>query len=539
MRSNFTPEPLHDAVLVSAEGNFQHSSTRALLKRRGHDIPFSSVAYSPEGTRLVSASRSNDVEVWSTSKGALLYKLHFPSICVFAAFSPDGDQVACASEDNVVYICDAAPGGTNVTILRGHAKRVNAVAFSPYGHRLASASADKSIRIWDLTDTSHLTLHGHSDAVISVAYSPHGTLLASGSFDGSVRVWDAAAGSKIRILEVGSAIFSIAFHRDNERVVFACEDQAARIWNPYDTKPARQLHGHKDSVYSVSSSPDGALIASASVDKTIRLWNSTTSRHVRTLEGHAGKVYSVAFSPDGAHLASASQDCSIRIWDVENPVHRDDSTSPFTIATSSYGGTTASVSDKIIHINYPKYSIPLRGHTDAVTSACFSPHDAQLASASRDLTVRIWDTDMGRCLKTMALDTMGEFHEEQWKFHWRPEAPYHMCYSKDGSILRISGWKVHQRSGQPFTFYLDTQTWTDIRPTRSTMFLSSYLPDPSLPVLLKENCLCVQRREGLAYICWLPDDFEPISNVLQSGKRVKIGGKEGEVVHVNFDGLDY
>ncbi len=121
----------------------------------------------------------------------------------------------------------------------------------------------------------------------------------------------------------------------------------------------------------------------------------------------------------------------------------------------------------------------------------------------------------------------------------RLEAPYHMSYSTDGLVLRILGSKTSVSSEDRVTSYFDAQKWQAIPDVPQTVnFPGTYSPERSFPVLLQGNCLCVRRKRSLVYLCWLPDDFEPISNVLQTGRRVTIGGKRGEVVHVSFEGRD-
>ncbi len=118
-------------------------------------------------------------------------------------------------------------------------------------------------------------------------------------------------------------------------------------------------------------------------------------------------------------------------------------------------------------------------------------------------------------------------------------APYNVSYTKDGLVLRVHGWNNSEGFEGPYAIYLNSYTWTEI-PTLclNTAFASTYQPDPTLPIVLDRNCLCTPREDGLAYICWLPDDFEPVSEVMQIGRRVSVGGKGGEVVYVNFDEFD-
>ncbi len=194
--------------------------------------------------------------------------------------------------------------------------------------------------------------------------------------------------------------------------------------------------------------------------------------------------------------------------------------------------------DRIIRIKDSNLDEPptlLRGHTDWIAGACFSPDNLEIVSASRNLSIRVWEISSGRCTKEIDLTDVGSLKSDSSDL----QAPYNVSYSEDGLVLRVRGWNNFEDSEGPYTIYLDSGTWTEIpTPRPDTTFASTYQPDLAFPVVLDRNCLCTLRKEGLAYICWLPDDFEPISKVMQIGRRVSVGGKGGEVVYVNFDEFD-
>ncbi|KAK3333464.1 hypothetical protein B0T19DRAFT_354755 [Cercophora scortea] len=284
------------------------------------------------------------------------------------AFSPDSTLVASASADKTVKIWDTATGTCTQT-LEGHSDWVSSVAFSPDSTLVASASADKTVKIWDTaTGTCTQTLEGHSDWVSSVAFSPDSTLVASASYDETVKIWDTATGTCMQTLEGHSDwVSSVAFLPDSTLIASASCDKTVRIWDAATGTCTQTLEGHSDWVSSIAFSPDSTLVASGSRDKTVRIWDAATGTCTQTLEGHSGSVNSVAFSPDSTLVASGSRDKTVRIWDA---------------ATGTCTQT-------------------LEGHSDWVSSVAFSPDSTLVASASADETVKIWDTATSTCTQTL------------------------------------------------------------------------------------------------------------------------------------------
>jgi WD40 repeat protein/tRNA A-37 threonylcarbamoyl transferase component Bud32 len=165
---------------------------KQILTLEGHKSAAFSLCISSDGRRLASAS-DFDTIVWDAATGR---KLLTPKVRAYfgahgLAFSPDNQRLAVASQDQMIHVWDLA-SDQEWLALKGHTSTITAVAFSPDGRRLASGSVDRTVRVWDAaTGKEILTLKGHAGVVTGLAFSPDGRRLASTSYDGTVRIWEA------------------------------------------------------------------------------------------------------------------------------------------------------------------------------------------------------------------------------------------------------------------------------------------------------------------------------------------------------------
>jgi WD40 repeat protein/serine/threonine protein kinase len=391
------------------------------------------MAFSPDGTRLA-CSAGKAVKLWDAISGQELgpFEGHTDT-ARSVAFSPDGRWLATASHDRTIKLWDVA-SRQEVRTLKGHSAQVWCVAFSPDGTRLASAGADGTVKLWDAGPGPLCRLfREQANRIDGVALSPDGSRLATADRKSTVKLWDTATGQMVGTLQgLPAGSLRVTFSPDGTRLASACVDGTIKLWETAGGKELQDPGRHAKEVWSVAFSPDGTQLASASLDGTVKVWDLAIGQESRTLQGHPSEVRCVAFSPDGTRLASAGGQDTVLVWDAKTGkvIHSlpRNSGNVYTVAFSPDGtrlasGTTVGTV-KVWDAATGQELCLLKGHTADITSLAFSPDGKRLASASSDGTVKLWETAS---------------YQEIYTLKGHPTWSNSLVFSRDGTRLASAG----------------------------------------------------------------------------------------------------
>ncbi len=313
------------------------------------------------------------------------------------ATSSDGKYIAVASTVGI-WLYEAADVTKQPRFISGHTEEVQQVAFSSDGAKLASASLDRTVGLWDVQTGARLqSFEGARSGFYAVAFSPDDALVAAATTDqDAIRLWESASGRAVGVLQGHRGqIVSIAFSPDGKELASGSSDQSVRLWDIQRGAESRALEDVKARVTIVAYSPDGSLLAVGSVNGNVLLYRTSDYAVAQTFSMERARIGSLAFSPDGKTLAVGAN-AKIFLWDVAS-------------------GRNLNSFD---------------AHRSAVISLAYSADGSQIISGGADNALRVFDANTNRELA----QTRAEHAREL----------LYTTFSRDGRLA------AYAASGDPF-----------------------------------------------------------------------------------------
>jgi eukaryotic-like serine/threonine-protein kinase len=346
------------------------------------------------------------------------------------AFRPDGKRVAVASDDGLIQVWEPSANSSPIVTCKGHEAAATCVQFSPDGKTLVSSSVDKTVRFWD-AETGKATDRPAEmpDAVEWVAVHPKGVLVAAGCRDGTVIAWDKAVGKVVDRHKLHfDAVLHVAWHPNGKVLASASSDGTVRLWTMNAKGPELPpLRYHNGRVNQVAFSPDGDFLASVSDDKTLLLFSVATQKLVREFTEHTASVRWLSFTADGTLLLSAAKDGAAIIRPisprsaertlnghsarVDNVAWNADGTMMASSRGVNLGADDPVNGSEVIlwDLVANRARFTLTGHTQRIYHLAFQPKGKLLATSSQDGTVRLWDSGTGEEVRELSRQKLGYY----------------------------------------------------------------------------------------------------------------------------------
>src|SRR5579875_529452 len=290
----------------------------AMLILRGHTGPVRCLAYSPDGSFLVSGSDDTTVRLWDLKRGRQRRTLIGHSDWVRAvAFASDGKTFASGSWDDTVRMWHVRRTRAYSRFVSATLGGVWSLAFAPDGQLLVGGGNGIVLRYWPDEEAGTRFSKCHPYTIDALAFSPDGGFFATGSHDCTIKLWDTNWGREQAVLTGHRDwVRCLAFSPDGQTLASAGDDCEIRLWDVLRRKTKTLLSGHTASVRQLVFAADGRTLFSASWDETVRLWDVTTGCQRTTYNWQIGRVHCLALAPDGMTAAAGGHDSVIVLWDI-------------------------------------------------------------------------------------------------------------------------------------------------------------------------------------------------------------------------------
>jgi serine/threonine protein kinase len=298
------------AVLTSQSGDLTEVG-----QLKGHAKGATGVAFSDDSRSIVTVGADATLRVWSASSGALQRTIELDNGPATAlalsgrrAITGHGDGTA------VLWEIDRAE---KIAVLRRNEAGLASVAFAGEPSRLLTGSEDSTVVLWDAREKAApgQVFEGHASAVQALAFSQARQIIASAGADRTVRLWSATTRDLVRTYRGHrDPVSTLAFTPDGRTLASGGADGTVRLWSTASSRLIRTLAGHGGRIAGLAFSPSGEVLATSGEDGAIRLWDHRRGKLTRTIAAGGGAITALAFSPDGRRVAGAGSDGAVRLW---------------------------------------------------------------------------------------------------------------------------------------------------------------------------------------------------------------------------------
>ena len=463
---HFRKHPVHPANLQGSILNGKNFISQ------GHTKGVNAVAYSPDGTKILSASQDKTIKEWSVSTGKCLQTFEgHKDVVKCIAYHNEGAKILSGSNDGTIKEWEVETGKCTATF-EEHEEGVTSIKYLPDNEYFLSGSTDKTVRLWNIKSQKvERTFDKFEFGVVNISVHPDGLRFIALTREKSFLEWEIKTGQLTHTfvgheMPVESAIYT----RDGLRVISCSYDATVKLWTLDNETCVQTFQGHNGPVIGLDYHPFSDIIISFGRDDTIREWDLGACECLRTLEmngissltyhsggrrfiagswnnmiiewdaivgktlqtfeGYSNQVKALACSPDGSFLISGASDNTIRKWDIATSIcvmtfngHDEDVES---LAFSSDGRYILSGSDdhtiKLWQSNTGECLKTYKGHTNIVKGISFHQNGRKFVSGSYDKTIKEWDVHSGECLHTLEMEE-------------NSDAVNCVAYSPDGKLV--------------------------------------------------------------------------------------------------------
>lgn len=307
------PTPALVPPTVIATPNFDpvKQPAGALL---GHTASIAAVAFTSDGTRLISSATDGVVKIWDVARGEVQKSLPVAAVGGAFALSPDARQLALPGDDRIIHLWDMAEAIV-AGRLNGHAGAITALVYAPDGTSLLSTADDGAVLLWDVARST--VLHRLDDSarrVVAAAFAPNGRVLVAGDSDGGILYLDAHSFTRIAYSPAHpSAVTALAFSPDGTWLASGANG-VVKLWRLGVDARDITITDAPATVHALTWSPDGKYLLAVGTGDTVHVWDARTGSLVRRLTGPQYDTFALALSPDGRVVAAGGDDNTIRLW---------------------------------------------------------------------------------------------------------------------------------------------------------------------------------------------------------------------------------